>query len=126
MAESPARLALVARLIAAAAAAPRIVGLPDYGSSSEGRVDQWSDVDVALFIRDADFAAFERDWKAWAAQLGDLLLAYVGGVGHPWTVYDADPIPLRADFNFDPESALPKVATWPNAPLSAATLVLYD
>ena len=65
------------------------------GSGSEARADEWSDVDVALFLRDEDFGGFEHGWKAWAAQFGTLALAYVGGVGHPWAVYDAHPIPLR-------------------------------
>lgn len=87
-------------LIAAAERDQRIVGIVDYGSSSEGRADEWSDIDVALFIRDADFDEFERAWKDWAAQFGALLLAYVGGVGHPWAVYDTQPLPLRIDFAF--------------------------
>lgn len=81
---------------------------------------------LALFIRDSDFVAFQAAWKAWAAQFGPVLLAYVGGVGHPWTVYDATPLPLRVDFAFHPVSALHVVLTWPNAPLSTEAMVLYD
>lgn len=113
-------------LIAAAERDPRIVGIVDYGSSGEGRADEWSDVDVAVFIRDADFDEFERAWKDWAAQFGPLLLAYVGGVGHPWAVYDTQPLPLRIDFAFHRESALDVMLTWPNAPVSAEAMVLYD
>lgn len=115
-----------ARLIAAAEGDPRIVGVVDYGSSSEGRADEWSDVDVALFLRDADFEEFERGWKVWAARLGPLLLAYVGGVGHPWAVYDARPLPLRVDFALHRESAMEGMLAWPNAPLSAEAMVWYD
>ncbi|MDP9315982.1 MAG: aminoglycoside 6-adenylyltransferase [Chloroflexota bacterium] len=104
----------------------RIVGLVDYGSSSEGRADTFSDLDLALFIRDSDLVSFEQDWKSWAAQFGPLLLAYVGGVGHPWTVYDAWPLPLRVDFAFHPASALATILTWPNAPMSTQAMVLYD
>ncbi len=114
------------RLIAAARQDPRIVGLVDYGSSSEGRADAWSDLDVALFLRDAALAAFERDWVAWAGQFGPLLLAYIGSVGHPWTVYAAHPIPLRVDFAFHAESALAQMRAWPNAPQSVEAMVLYD
>ena len=89
------RAAIRQRLIATARQDPRIVGLVDYGSSSEGRADAWSDLDVALFLRDADLPAFEHDWVAWAGQFGPLLLAYRGGVGHPWPVYAAAPLPLR-------------------------------
>ena len=118
--------AMRSRLIAAAERDPRIVGMVDYGSSSEGRADEWSDVDVALFLRDADFDEFESGWADWAAQFGTLLLAYVGGVGHPWAVYDARPLPLRVDFAFHRESDLDVMLTWPNAPLSAEAMVWYD
>jgi hypothetical protein len=119
-------MALMCKLIAAAERDPRIAGLVDYGSSSEGRADIWSDVDVALFIRDADLRQFEAEWKQWAAQFGALLLAYVGGVGHPWAVYQAEPIPLRVDFAFHAESNIETMLAWPNAPTSVATLVRYD
>ncbi len=126
MTESPARAIMVRRLLAVAEGDPRIVGVVDYGSSSEGRVDEWSDLDVALFIRDADFDRFRREWRDWATCLGPLLLAYVGGVGHPWTVYDATPVPLRVDFVLHRASAADEIATWPNSPTSAAAMVWYD
>lgn len=126
MIETSARACMVRRLIEAAESDPRVVGLVDYGSTSEGRGDVWSDVDAAVFVRDADIEMFEREWVSWAAQFGTLLLAYVGGVGHPWSVYDTRPVPLRADFAFHPESALDRVLTWPNSPVSASAMILYD
>ncbi|HSH82271.1 MAG TPA: hypothetical protein VLA19_27400 [Herpetosiphonaceae bacterium] len=126
MDELPDRTIMIRRLVDAARLDPRIVGLVDYGSSSEGRGDAWSDVDVALFLRDADFTAFEQDWKTWAAQFGTLLLAYVGGVGHPWCVYDGRPLPLRVDFNFIPVASVERMQAWPNAPVSVEAMVLYD
>lgn len=117
---------LLWHILAAARRDPRIAGLLDYGSSSEGRSDEWSDVDVALYLRDEDLAAFRAGWKEWAAGLGSLLLAYVGGVGHPWTVYDGTPLPLRCDFNFWPVSAIPELPAWPNTPVSVEAMVLYD
>src|SRR5712692_7429615 len=98
------RTSMIQRLIAAAKDDSRIVGLVDYGSSAEGRADEWSDIDVAVFVRDDEFVEFERDWISWASQFGQLLLAYVSGVGHAWTVYEATPIPLRVDFAFHRES----------------------
>jgi hypothetical protein len=120
------RGALLQSILAAARADERIAGVVDYGSSSEGRGDAWSDLDLALFIRDADLAAFEREWKPWAAQFGPLLLAYVGGIGHPWTVYDTRPLPLRVDFAFHPASAVDIMLGWPNSPISPQAMVLYD
>lgn len=113
-------------LIAAAQADERIVGLIDYGSSSQGRSDQWSDIDVSLFLRDHAFADFKRDWKIWAAQFGELLLAYISWVGHPWAIYTAQPVPLRVDFDLYKESAMETILTWPWIPLSTGAAVWYD
>jgi hypothetical protein len=113
-------------LHAAAQSDPRIVGLVDHGSSSEGRVDAWSDVDVALFVRDTDVVALEATWTAWAAQFGDLLLAFPEVADHPWAVYDAEPVPLRVDFNFYPASAAGGMLARRNSPTSVQAMVLYD
>jgi hypothetical protein len=114
------------KLMEAARNDPRIAGVVDYGSTSDGRGDEWSDLDVALFIHDADFQEFELNWKQWAEQFGELLLAYIGGVGHPWAVYAAYPIPLRVDFVFYPVSAINEIIKWPKAPKSVESMVWYD
>jgi hypothetical protein len=121
-----ARANFVERLLDAARRDPRIVGVLDYGSTSEGRGDAWSDIDVALFIRDNDYVDFERDWQPWAAQLGPLAGTYVYAAGHPWAIYDADPLPLRVDFDLQRESDIAKLATWPNAPASVEAMVWHD
>jgi hypothetical protein len=121
-----ARDEMLSRLHAAAERDERIVGLLDYGSGSFGRADEWSDVDVAVFLRDADLEPFTREWKAWAGQFGRLLLAYVGHIGHPWTAYEAEPLPLRVDFDLHPESAMVRLPSWPNSPVSVESMVLYD
>lgn len=126
MAESAARIEMARRLREAAAADPRIVGMVEYGSGSEGRADEWSDIDLTLLIRDAEFDSFERDWVEWAGSLGSLLLAYVGRHGHPWAVYDTEPVPLRVDFYFLPASQLQRIRNEGNAPLSVQTMVWYD
>jgi hypothetical protein len=116
----------VAHLLAAAATDARIVGVLDYGSTSEHRGDQWSDVDLVLFLRAADSAAFEREWETWLGQFGPVLLAYICGLGKPWAVLDALPLPLRVDFNFYPDTELDRILEWPCAPASVAAMVLYD
>jgi hypothetical protein len=121
-----ARAGMLRRLKEAARVDPRVVGVVDYGSGGEGRGDEWSDVDVALFIRDPDFDSFSGEWVAWAGQFGALLLAYVGGVGHPWAIYDVAPLPLRVDFAFHRESGMDVMLSWPNSPSSAGAFVLYD
>lgn len=57
------RTAIRQHLLAVARQDECIGGRVDYGSSSEGRADEWSDLDVALFIHDADFDSFERHSK---------------------------------------------------------------
>ena len=120
------RPSLRQQLITLAQTDARIVGVVDYGSTCEGRGDEASDVDVALFLHDEAVEPFTREWQTWAGTLGPLLLAYVGGVGHPWAVYAAAPIPLRVDFVFFPVSTLPQITGWPISPLSVAHFVLYD
>jgi lincosamide nucleotidyltransferase len=114
------------RILEAARTDPRILGCIDYGSTSEGRGDEWSDLDIALFIQDSELEAFEKNWKQWASQFGNLLLAYIGGIGHPWAVYQAAPLPLRVDFVFFPVSSLDKILEWPCSPTSVDAMVLYD
>ena len=96
----------------------------DYGSRSEGRDDGLSDLDVAIFVRDDALADFVAGWSAWVGGLGDLLLAFPGVADHPWTIFDADPLPLRADFNVYPISAVAEMRDWPNSPLSVSRMVL--
>lgn len=127
MPESQAQTEMRQRLIAAAQRDPRIVGLVnDDGSLSAGRGDEWSDLDLSVFVRDADFEAFTRDWAGWAAQFGELLLAYISHAGHPWTVYAAEPVPLRVDFDLHRESAADEVRDWPASPLSGEAMIWYD
>ena len=126
MSESHARTLMAGRLREAAERDPRIVGLVEYGSGAEGRADEWSDLDLALFIRDDDFDAFARDWAVWAAQFGELLLAYVGRYGHPWAVYDARPLPLRVDFDLHRASQPDDLLREYTRPLSAEAMVWYD
>jgi hypothetical protein len=120
------RASLVASIVSAAERDPRVLGVLDYGSASENRADEWSDVDLAIFLRDSDAAEFAAEWRGWAGQFGRLLLAYTGGVGKPWAVYDAAPLPLRADFNFWPIGSAAQIGEWPNAPASIEHMLLYD
>lgn len=126
MAESAARAEMRRAIVAAAEVDPRIVGLLDYGSGGEGSVDEWSDLDLEVFIRDGDLPAFEQDWKSWAAQFGRSLLAYRGWVGHPWLVYDTEPVPLRVDLDLHPESAIEGAERWLSYPVSVEAMLLYD
>jgi hypothetical protein len=129
MAGSLTRLGVLADITAAARDDPRIAGVVDYGSSSEGRADEWSDVDVALFIHDADIDAFTLEWRTWASRFGPLLFGYTGKYGHPWAMYDTGDTggtPLRVDYDFITASRIAALATWENSPVSVEAMVLYD
>ena len=126
MAWSPAQLALRERLIAAAKDDPRIVGLLCDGSHSAGRGDEWSDLDVSVFVRDDDFDLFSDDWRVWAANFGDILLGYISWVGHPWVVYAAEPVPLRVDFDLHRASTIDAVRDWPSSVTSRDVALWYD
>jgi len=121
-----ARGGMRARILAAAEADPPIVGVLDYGSSSEGRDDASSDLDLALVLQDEARAPFAAQWRDWAGQFGPLLLAYQGGFGHPWAVYDTPGLPLCVDFAFHALSGIGVIAGWPNAPQSLDAMVLLD
>jgi hypothetical protein len=71
---SPTRESLRCAVVDSAQRDQRIIGVLDYGSSSEGRPDPWSDVDLALFIRDEELDDFTCGWKDRAEQFGRLLL----------------------------------------------------
>lgn len=126
MTESVARARLRERLIEAARRDARVIGIRDYGSGGQGRLDEWSDLDVEVFIREADFDIFLAAWRQWIGGLGDLLYGFVGRHGHPWAIYDAEPRPLRVDFDFHPESHIERIVDWPGTPATVDAMVLYD
>ena len=128
MPHTNARLHFRQRLIEAVQSDERIVGLLQAGSGSEGHADQWSDLDVFLFVRDADLEAFLQEWKRWIESCGQLLLAYhpEGQMGIAWSIFHADPVPLRVDFRFIPASQIESVRNWPTSPRSLKDIVLDD
>ncbi|GHO98121.1 hypothetical protein KSF_081690 [Reticulibacter mediterranei] len=123
-----ARSSLRQALLAAVRCDERVVGLVEGGSGAEDRVDQWSDLDVFLFIRDTDIDVFRREWRQWTQQFGRLLLAYDPDEDNTiaWTIFAADPVPLRVDFRFLPASDIDNVRSWPTSPSSLDAFVLCD
>lgn len=108
----------------------RVLAVLDYGSTSEGRGDAWSDIDLALSIRPDAWEEFAASWEAWLAQCGKVLLGFVSFTGHPWAVIATDAAPVRVDLHLyggppdtDLRSAL---ASWPNAPRSVEDMLLFD
>ncbi|MGC4193027.1 MAG: hypothetical protein QM589_17920 [Thermomicrobiales bacterium] len=116
------------RLVDAAIADDRVIGLIDYGSTSEGRGDRWSDVDSSLFIRPAAYDRFVAEWNTWQQQLGTVLLHYKPIDICWWSAFDGAKFPIRADFNLYPadEEHLRQIRTWPNAPISVDVMLLVD
>ena len=102
----------------------------DYGSTSEGRGDAWSDIDLAIAIDPEAWDGFEAGWREWLASCGPVLLGFISFAGHPWAVIGTDAAPVRVDLHLyggppdeDLLAALPK---WPNAPLSVEAMLLFD
>ena len=77
-----------------------------------GRGDLFSDLDLVLLVRDEDLQSLHTSWKDWAAQFGEMLLAFYGADDHPWLVFDVSPIPLRVDLIFLPVSAAGSISRW--------------
>lgn len=108
----------------------RVLAVLDYGSTSEGRGDAWSDIDLALMIRPDAWDDFTGSWREWLAQCGPVLLGFISFVGHPWAVIATDAAPVRVDLHLyggppDPDlrAALP---SWPNSPASVEAMLLFD
>jgi len=116
------------RIVEAVTADDRLMGLVDYGSSSENREDRWSDVDCSLFIRPEDYPEVVAAWQVWIGQFGPLLLSFVGDIGNYWSVIEGESFPIRVDFNFYPadDEHVAAMETWPNAPSSVESMVLVD
>jgi lincosamide nucleotidyltransferase len=128
MAQSSASEAFRQCLVERVQSDERILGLLQTGSGSEGRTDQWSDLDVVLFLQDADMPAFLQAWKEWIEPCAHHLLAYQpeGQASIAWTLFQADPIPFRVDFRFIPASQMESVRTWPTSPRSPEEIILVD
>jgi hypothetical protein len=75
---------MVAAVVAAVQADPRIVGLTVGGSASEGTMDEFSDLDFVVICRDEHQPELLREAPAFAARLGPLLAWFTGEhVGEP-------------------------------------------
>ncbi len=129
MPQSLARTEMVKRVYEVAVQDDRIVGLVDFGSGGQGRVDEWSDIDVAVILRDGDYPAFRQDWIKWVNQFGDILLVNKHNAGSPWTIYAAEPMPLRVDFVFYAESDIfmgHRLPIWPKSNKDIERMVWYE
>ncbi len=75
---------LLDRVVAAADADPRIVGVLAGGSAAAGIMDEFSDLDLVVVTTDEDHLAVLRDARALAAALGEVVAAFTGEhVGEP-------------------------------------------
>jgi len=128
--QSIARDRLLQRILNHACRDERVLAVLDYGSTSEGRGDAWSDIDLALSISPDTWHDFRMNWETWLAECGTVLLGFISFTGHPWAVLATEAAPVRVDLHLyggppdtDLRSAL---ATWPNAPRSVEDMLLFD
>src|SRR5262249_13982972 len=88
---------MVAAVVAAVQADPRIVGLTVGGSASEGTMDEFSDLDFVVICRDEHQPELLREAPAFAARLGPLLAWFTGEHGGEprllFTLYGPPPLP---------------------------------
>ncbi len=125
-----ARDELLDRIMEVATSDARILAVLDYGSTSEGRGDAWSDIDLAILVRPDARDDFNASWRQWLELCGPVLLGFISFVGHPWAVIATDAAPVRVDLHLyggapdhDLISALPD---WPNSPMSVDAMLLFD
>jgi predicted nucleotidyltransferase len=104
----PLQRTFVERALVHLAADARIDGVLAAGSAITGTDDAFSDVDLVLVCRDADYSAIMAERREVAAKLGSLLAAFTGEhVGEPRVLiclYDA-PV-LHVDLKFVTADAL--------------------
>lgn len=106
----------------------RVRAVPDYGSTSEGRGDPWSDIDLALAIRPDAWDDFRTNWVTWLGECRPVLLGFISFTGQPWAVVATEAAPVRVDPHlYEPHADLRSaVAAWPNAPMSVEDMLLFD
>lgn len=107
----------------------RVLAVLDYGSTSEGRGDAWSDIDLALSIRPGAWEDFRTGWETWLRACGTVLLGFTSFTGQPWAVLSTDAAPVRVDLHLygrQPDDIRSALATWPNAPRSLDDMLLFD
>lgn len=128
--QQAARDRLLCRILEAARADDRVLAVLDYGSTSEGRGDAWSDIDLVLSIRPDAWDDFKPGWHDWLSECGPVLLGFTSFVNHPWAVLGTEAWPIRVDLHLyggppdvDLIAALPD---WPNAPTSVEAMLLFD
>lgn len=125
-----ARAALLGRILDHARADPRVLAVLDYGSTSEGRGDAWSDIDLALSIRPDAWDSFNAGWRDWLGACGPILLGFISFVEHPWAVMKTEEAPVRVDLHLyggpPDEDLVAALPSWPNAPVSTEAMLLFD
>lgn len=128
--QSRARRQVLGCILSHARADERVLAVLDYGSTSEGRGDAWSDIDLALSIRPDASDAFRANWEEWLGACGKVLLGFTSFTGQPWAVLATEAAPVRVDFHLyggpsgiDLHSAM---AMWPNSPTSVEDMLLFD
>jgi hypothetical protein len=66
---------LLARAHEVLDADPRVVRLEVGGSIADGTADQWSDLDISVYVRVEDHAAVVAEWPAWVAAITPTVFA---------------------------------------------------
>lgn len=98
---------LLSRLCEVVAADDRLVAAMLYGSFALGEWDEFSDLDVMLFFKEAALPTI--DHQAWVSQIAPVALYFVNEFGNGATIFENL---VRAEFHFDPASRMAALAQW--------------
>lgn len=125
-----ARDCLLTALLDAARDDDRVLAVLDYGSTSEGRGDAWSDIDLAIVIDPDAWEEFRDGWRGWLQRCGHVLLGFIAFPGHPWAVIETSVAPVRVDLHLyggaPDHGILEALPHWPNSPGSVDAMLLFD
>ena len=119
-----ARGSLLDRILNRARADERVLALLDYGSTSEGRGDAWSDIDLAMSIRPDAWEAFNAGWRDWLPPAGRCCSGLRASLNIPPVSTEAAPV--RVDLHLTVvrrTMTSPRLPSWPNAPVSTEAML---
>jgi lincosamide nucleotidyltransferase len=100
---------LIGRLARICQQDPQLVAAMHYGSFAHGEADEFSDLDIILYFKDATVAKIDQ--RAWLEQIAPVELFYINEFGNSLAIFEApiDQVLIRGEFHFDPAGDMAKL-----------------